>query len=820
MSPTQHGDAPVVTPRHAGRNRWVAAVVALLVSIPVWMMVKPWAHDRQIRLAFVPHALSAKIELEWERATSRQRNGAWLDLTEDMAQLGPQRLRIRATGEALILRVRPHGADADADPIPAAALLHARDTEVTGRWAEAWDETLHHPGPGPSTLECTVPAGGITVDLLQFPAGGTVELDYTGHTEVVDSQSPERQRVSVVLAQQRLVDGAPLDIVQPLPNYPLKQFVLRCEDFDPAADPYITLHRADVEDRVYGLLVKRFTAFPQEAGAAADGDDSATWTVHFDAARGEVELKPARVLGRTGTLVGWIPCAVIMVIGALLLEWLLWGRGGGPRRPWLRFLLLLAVIIAAHVWVGCWAPMMVSPDGFGYAVNTLELLRTGSFAHIGGVYLPGYTVFLLPHVYLLDAFLPGVQWTQVMLGVINALLAYGILRPFVPQNWALIAMALIGLNPISIVYEHFLLTEVLSGFCVLLSAYLVVLLLRPEARSAWSNAALLVALGLLIGLAPLIRGNLLLLTMLAPAALLLANLLRHHWIRGITFATTCTIIGVAGLVPWLALNYERYGTPSLAVMKGTSKFSNARHNHLIDLNQTVLYHTYKQWYAQHRQAAEHYPFPAEMYAIIDASPLAERGDAANAWMAAEQRRLLVTAESLARHAAGRRRAFWGALATHLGLPCDYPLGLSDETRNTSTVLRGTNRVPHNLFWGVAGSQHPILKRMKTPIEGLFESHHGESFGGWCRAFWAIEPTIGILFLVGLSFALRDRQWGLLYAGLLTFGNAFALAAVVGSALDRYGVPFFGPLAIVATYGLYRTFHAAHWDSQRGHPVVD
>ncbi|MGD0765815.1 MAG: glycosyltransferase family 39 protein [Dehalococcoidia bacterium] len=173
----------------------------------------------------------------------------------------------------------------------------------------------------------------------------------------------------------------------------------------------------------------------------------------------------------------------------------------------------------------------------------------------------GYPLILAGIYSLFGVSIFAAKTLNVLLSVATCLLAYLVGRQVFDRRVGLAAAAVLAFFPSQVYFSTVLMTEVTWTFFAMLFLYLV---LRFTIRSiSWQAAALL---GLLLGAASLIRGEML----LFPLVLIAVWALAHHSLgKALRYgAITFAAVAVA-LLPWTIRNWVVLGYP-VAVSTGSA----------------------------------------------------------------------------------------------------------------------------------------------------------------------------------------------------------------------------------------------------------
>lgn len=834
------------------RPCWLAAVL-VLVAAPAWLVARPWVAQRVLAFELTLSEAGPQWSLEWERADDGVPNGVWLDLK---SLTRSETLEIRPSGRAQdgdkafefwLYKVLPAGDETRA--IDPRRLIEDGAATIEGHWA------MPPPGvPGivyadnrPGLLRVALPPGGVRIVGARTATGGDVTIRYADDERTVSCYARRDRALNVYLERTGLPVGQALRVRQPLPNYELRQLALRWHD-SPSVE--IELSRVELRETLLGRRIRARDVEPAAGpGAVASGADEGVARFRATDAAGQVLLPFEAGLGLRTHGVGYGLTLALLAALAFgvptcwkVLRWL---------PPALRGLdaCALYVVIAAHVWMAAWAPFLLLPDSIDYVYSPAVFLQTGNWEHIHPGRVPGHNAFVAPFMAWCDDFASAVGWVQATMGIIAAVLARGVLRPFVPRPWPVVGLLAVGLSPIALMYERILMSECLASFLAMLAAWLVVRLsvrggtadAAPAATGKGARAAtrcwvtgvgLAVLLGLVSGCAPYVRGNLQLIVMLVPVVLLLTTFRRGRRLRSVVQAATVGAVGVACLVPWVVRNHRLTGRWDFIVGKHYQRLEEASQIafQLADDNQTRVF-DYEHWREIRRKlGAEHkYALPLE----LPSSRLAPQPKPGQLRSHAAEREDMcrpVIDESLARRPWPALKGMAAALATQLGLWNKFPQSRAENAYWSLPLrgdLRGNSFANTNLMFDLdnlriaeptEGWKADVARRIRRDISYVVESPHARLFNEW---FWAgqfVAPVCAVLFLIGLGVALWRGEYALVGVGLLPLGNATALAVLVISNVERYSVPFGGLLLVLAVYGAAAIMgagrHAAH-DDQRG-----
>jgi hypothetical protein len=271
----------------------------------------------------------------------------------------------------------------------------------------------------------------------------------------------------------------------------------------------VTVNRTQTEERAEGTRLATDQATPPPAAAPP---------------------RPSRVGGRTPALLAHLPFAVVLLAGAIL-----------------RFLSWRA-----------YRPALLYPDSRSYLLDAVH-------HELNNIRPSGYSVFLWPFLHL--GGLATITFVQHLMGLAMAMAIYLLLlrRRVWPWLAALAAVPLL-LDSMQLVLEQYVMADVL--FEALLLAACLLLLWRPR-----PGGLLVLAAGLALGLAAVVRGAGTLLVL--PAAVtVLALALTSGWRRTVRLLIALALgfaLPVAGYMAGYDVQHGR-----LAVTSYTSRFLYSR----------------------------------------------------------------------------------------------------------------------------------------------------------------------------------------------------------------------------------------------------
>jgi hypothetical protein len=797
----------------ARRRRPLLVLLALIVlTFPTWWLLKPHVVRRELALtATTSREVAGHWAVEWTPAGSDTRHGLWIDPGRGAPDLDTVTLEIRPQGQtpaggAAELWLHSLASTARPDvPFPLENLPNDEQAEIVGDWSLLEpDLGIVFRGDTPGLLKFPVDGTGMQLVVGRTPRGGPVELRYGGATQTIDTFAAHTDTMTVRLDARPAADGVPLYLRCKLPNYALAKMHLRFVDA-PGNEYYLPHPR--ITDHVFGVRVKDYATemepLENVERVYQHVDGRAFRTI---ADTGALKFNAPRPLGRTGHFVGLAFSFLVVAGGAALLGLIM----RAPLSEWLACLpmdaIAIVVVVVAHLAVAAWAVPLISPDGLGYLVNAQQLWETGSFAHIGDVWMPGYSVFLVPFVGMLTDFIRLVEWTQVGLAIATALLVWGVLRRLLPAPWSWLGLLLVGLDPLLIAYSHFILTETLAAFLVIAACYCTLRAVAARSEQSprfWPALGLAVVIGVIAAAASHVRANLQLLYVLLPLTLLLAGWRRWGAGRSVVLAVASFAVAIAGILPWSFYNQQRYGKFGMGVVQHYSAFLNAWNNDSLEVNQTAVL-DYAQWHDLDERIRADAVRQYDVYLALQAGSGAARDATRHPWLASEALCGEILEESHARRPDAESYGMWRAFATQLGLWTGFTQVKSTETVRAIGTFTGQRGPDDNLLIrdpeDPDGREARMARRIAIDRTHVREQPLADAFAQWYALCRAGRPVVAVLFLFGFCAALRQRHWLVLGLGAIPLANAVALAVLVGSAIDRYKIPFVPLIALVAVYG--------------------
>ena len=665
-------------------------------------------------------------------------------------------------------------------------------------------DTTREPRPGRRWFWCLGLIGLVALSLpvWTFLQPRIVQRELALALQVQAGEPGPHWQVEWTRADNDRVNGAWIDLTQAdstratlaLPNYDLSRLALHWLDV-----PNVEFTLADV--RLTTSLLGRVAT--SEPLGIVDGHEGVFHTTSGDG-RIELELPAGLTLKQQAVGVGLVAVCWLLALIVIDLLWFAAAPLSILQGAWVDVAALLAVI-AVRVWLAYWSPIMATSDSLEYTLKAECLLgQVDSLPAEQGDFLdyfrlPGYAAILAPFVAALRHFGPAVGVFQALLGVAMAWMVRGMLRPFLRRPWPAIAMLVVGLDPTLLTYERYLLTECVTAFVVTAAAWMVVRLAVRRADSLWWGLRWAGVLGLTCGLGPYVRGNLQLLVLLAPVAVLCTGWRRDRG-RAVVEASTALLVSLACIVPWMLRTEHKYGVFGFGLGKAGAAFVNGEYYDITDLNQTAVF-AHDGW---QRDGG-----PVATVRKIWALPLVDAAEAPSVPIAQETVVADILEESRRRHPDTQLWGIWNALVAQLDAPPDataennwYARRLSGARRKEELDATHTNLTNRHHVDGVWSA---IRERVEVDMSHVADSRHAGIFKGLVRGweYYKVRRLLSLLLIIGTVLALRARCLPVAGVGLIALANALAFAVLLTSAIDRYSAPFYPLVGVVAVFGVYR-----------------
>lgn len=459
----------------------------------------------------------------------------------------------------------------------------------------------------------------------------------------------------------------------------------------------------------------------------------------------------------------------------------------------------IGVVGGVHTAWALASPLMFCPDSMDYFVRAREWLDAGSFAVFDTWRPPGFAVLIAGLLTLRSDTTPLLGALHALMAVGTAGMAGGIVRRWAGGPWPIVAIVLVGIDPVVLLWSRHAMPEMSAMFLATLGAWAAVRVgCAPSRRRAilWAMTA-----GVAAGLGAYVRSNLQVLVVIVPV-LVLARYSPQGLRRGAALAGACLLAGVATLAPWMILNFAREGVPALTIGTNFARTLAATDAGLFDMNQT-------QW----RQRPMNWKTEWNGFAVADHAARigvhAESAPASGEPATAQERRLgVLLDESFARRP---DRRWWCAGGAFLSVSGLAPLG-SDGYRENSWWARPLSGDADSTrcrnFWNEPGDYRhlsaprsvSVYDTHKRDVSEWTASVGARVFSRWWGAWTWVHPGLAWAALALMIRSALRKDWAVCALSALPPAHAAAVALVTLSGIDRYQSPLVPITTAVAVLG--------------------
>jgi hypothetical protein len=792
--------------------------VAALASLLAWVVAGPWVLTREIRMEVRCTQSVSDVCLEWRKHGRLALHGVWID--DD--KVGPATLEIRPSGtptragttfEFWLYSAK----DDDGREIDLKDLLIVNDPEsVRGEWIPFKEGPgIVYVGQRPGLLRLPIGTRGVTLEHATTDMGGRVEFRFRGQALGVDTFA-QSMKVETLTLPSAAIASESVTIAQRLPAYRLGEVELGWKG---AAGAVATLVTPRV---VFSVLGREIDSREVRATALANAEPEgiepgASWTITGDPSRLRLDAaySPGLVLhglGVASTFGALLAAWVVIVMGRAAFAW--------ARRAPVRVLVLLAgVVIAVHVLVAAALPVYVTSDGTDYIDGAAGIAyEPHSLDRIPIYKAPGLMFVLAACMRLGSDFLRVFAGAQVVFGVATACLVYLMLRKRVRWAWATAAACAVGLHPVLLTYQQYLLREVLGAMMFTAVAALLLALGRVADAPRRKTWVLAVTIGVVCGLGAYVRENFQILFLIVPIAVAVIvrwPLGKRGMLAAVTLASAALV-----LTPYLAVKCWPSGV--VGVVSGKTHMNrllNVWTNDVTDGNDTA-YLTHEEWIALDQRARSIGTSDFDYLETIKAGS-SSRNEVAAAFAKNHRNTGLVEPllkkvadEAMLRNPGAQALSIGRSFLNQLGLwnfysPPDanagawYARPLRGNLDDFDTNYHiGTEWMKSSPLYALHKDQlQELVKRTTKDQRSLKVSPWHHFFNEWFWFVHFVRPVVAVLFLVGVWRAIRNGDRALAAIGFMTLFMMAAAAIVVAPATDRFAVPFIPVMFVVAIHTL-------------------
>jgi 4-amino-4-deoxy-L-arabinose transferase-like glycosyltransferase len=461
-------------------------------------------------------------------------------------------------------------------------------------------------------------------------------------------------------------------------------------------------------------------------------------------------------------------------------------RGAVARHPDLAALSLIVIVGAAlRVAFSPGAPVFVHGDSYQY-FRPAHAVMTGDGFPLPLKRPPVYPVFMAGVGSLLGEDLRHLTTVQHILGVATGALVYGVGRLTFGRGVGLLAGLATVLSGGLLIYEHYVLSEAVFTFLLVLGVLLYLLGVR-RGGGWWGAAA-----GVTIGLAALTRPHAQALLLLAPIAVVLCC---RRWCPTVRLTAVAVLAAGALLVPWMARNQIVHGSFTVAGSSGQPLIDFTANHHA---GQFRFYDPDDGTDASDPRLEDIRRFIQRQVDLKARNPAAEiMGITIQGWVRREFDLTEAEADALLRRVA--LDAILARPVTYARLVLDdvarllvgRPEELEAHWKGHHRTLRDSDNQPPRPMRPLIGPASARQEEQFGTTERLLNIYQGPRLG----------PVLPVLFVVGLAGSLAVPAWWPGLAPALTvIGLHAASAATVGS-VARYHHPPDPLMHVVALGGV-------------------
>lgn len=484
--------------------------------------------------------------------------------------------------------------------------------------------------------------------------------------------------------------------------------------------------------------------------------------------------------------------------------------GSRSSTQWFWVILVVSVAICVRLGLGYARPVFMAGDSIGYIQQAQEFIKTGSFEHFNVLRPIGYPLVVMAAFEFFEDASVGLLVIQGVISLLTALAAYAAAIQVSSFRVSLAVLNVVSLDPMLLVYEHYVLTESLAAFWVATMAFFFVTLLHAAAlRKHWSLLGMSVLCGLFFGASVYVRGNLRITALVLIVVASLAFLSQIKWYRALV--AIGLLVGITTGVSYPQLDPDE----SMSVLHWNRVLFMAvgGFSDRASMNQAGSF-SYSNWEDIDANADQLQREPHKVVWALDEE-------------ARSYDRFATTTEAYEAYAYETvfRKGptffgFWSMwMVNLLGGP---PPPDQDENEFWSLGLRGLDTYSSDNWSGPRPSNElsaQTLSRVTRPIAeptglaALIQQSFDLVYGGFKPLRWMVL----VLFLLGFVIALRHLAWPLMGLCLMALANAGFLATIMLSGNTRFGVPFYPVVWLVAfiTMGLItRQIRDQFWVRQK------
>jgi len=784
-----------------------------LVAVIVWSLGSDWFLRREFHATLNSEQAISSVRLEWTRPGNDFSHGVWID-DEKMA---PDTLEVRPSGKASTAGKAfefwlYHVKDGSGNDIDLKKLIASKDPQIMGGTWIPFEQGpgVIYVGQEPGYLRLPISTRDVHIEHASTDMGGIVDFHFRGQTMRLDSFA-DSVRGSVFTLPNGPVASEAIQIIQQLPTYTPSAMSLSWKG---PAGALVSVEKPTLVHSLLGMRVSSREVATSAGVGVAPGSTPNSWKIE--------NLSPsvALLVDHGAGLIWWI-VGLLATFASCVATWLTirtlcsagrWMHGGLRRTQFILLLILLAV----NLLLALGMPVYVTSDGMDYIDGAAGLaFDNHNLDRMPGYKAPGLMFVLAVCMRLGTDFLQVFALMQGFFSLCISVLAYLLLRDRAGKGWATLAGVVLGLHPVLLTYQAYLLRENLAAMLFLATAASLFSLDRASREN--KNAVLgAITLGIICGLGALVRENFQLLLIAVPIAT--ALVVRGSWPRRTMAGGIVLLAGFLTIMPYLAIKCWPNDVVGIVSKKtDLNRALNTWTNRVADGNDSAFL-SHEEWLEFETRAkagtVSDFDFVNRLKTgtpFLDR--LRTRGMKNNpSGEMLEQGMKEIADEAMARDPLAQLRSSGVSFANQLGLWNFYSPPDASSGSWYARALRGRfTDFPTNYHVGTNWMlTNPIYTNNALRLEQLVRQTVRTQDTGdtnfWHRLFnewfWFVHflrPVVAILFLVGVWRALKRGDRALAAVGFITLFMIGTAAAVVAPATDRFAAPFIPVLICFAIH---------------------
>lgn len=792
------------------RSLLVTGVLAVLL----WMVFGSALLRLEVRGVLRGDPRLKDFSLEWTKRGDPLAHGVWLDEDEAVTSV----LEIAPSGkptnagvpfEFWLYAVR----DAKGRSVDLKALVRSGDPAVVGGSWKPFEQGpgVVYVGSEPGYLRMPVSTKLVTVHHARTDRGGIVDVRYRGEETRVDAYL-EAMKAEALVLPRNPTPGEEVRFAQMLPVYRLASLEFKA---DGPVGATFKLDSPELAVKLFGITAARRELAVEPAQDAQASGEAGAFTLSGTrpalSLTGNFAQGPVFFVAGSAILFAGLLCIRnLSVVGLAAWAWL----RRSPRGVQACVAGLLVCVNLAWAW---FIPIMVTSDGADYLDGAAGLAFDPHTLDRVPVYkAPGLMFVLAVAMRLGRDFLLAFAFLHALTALFTCFFMYRLLRDRLGTAWGLAGALAVGLHPVLLTYQSYLLRECISAMLYTGIGFLLIAFAR-EARVGGKRAwALAVGLGVACGLAAYVRENMQMLLILAPLAAAWASAGSIRVRAGYAAAVLTTAFLM--LLPYLHVRAWPHGATGVVV--GKTHFNRALNlwtNKVHDGNDTAFL-SREQWLDLQGAAAQGGVQDFDFIRRLNVGePLRARTPELQLLdlkpLVAEPILKQVSDEAAARRPLAQLGSSLRAFANQLGLWNFYSPPDAASAEWFSKALRG-RPIEHSTNYHISRAwleNHPRFEGNRERLLDMFDRSTRSMewklnptqsfFNEWFWLVHALRPAVAVLFLVGVWRAIKRNERALAAMGLMAILMMAAAAIVVAPSPDRFSAPFIPTFLLLAFYAI-------------------